>query len=196
MPRQVRLSRARSPRLAACLLAALACLSGLALVAVAVGKTFTLNVAARAQVRNIDGVSSHEAIVVTARGFAVYTLTGDSVKHPKCTAANGCLKVWQPVKAASAKALSKAPGIKGTLAVWHRAGFLQVTLAGHPLYTFVGDRRKDAATGEGIRSFGGIWHVSKGASANSPTASAPTSPPTAPTTPTPPPTTTPYPPGY
>jgi predicted lipoprotein with Yx(FWY)xxD motif len=32
-------------------------------------------------------------------------------------------------------------------------------LNGHPLYRFGGDRSKGQANGEGIKSYGGVWHV-------------------------------------
>lgn len=132
-----------------------------ALVGVALAKSFTLQVAKGAKVTNTLSQSTAENIIVNSRGRAVYALTGDSKGHPECTKPSGCFQFWPPVKVSSAKQLSKATGIRGQLGVWHRNGFLQVTLAGHPLYTFGGDTHKDAATGEGIKSFGGTWHVAK-----------------------------------
>jgi predicted lipoprotein with Yx(FWY)xxD motif len=41
-----------------------------------------------------------------------------------------------------------------------RDGFTQVTLNGKPVYTFVEDGgRRGEAQGDGIRNFGGVWHV-------------------------------------
>jgi hypothetical protein len=37
-----------------------------------------------------------------------------------------------------------------------------VTLNGHPIYTFAEDGgRRGRAEGDGIRNFGGVWHVFK-----------------------------------
>jgi len=132
-----------------------------ALVGVAIAKTFTLQVAKNAKVTNTIGMTTRENIVVNSRSHAIYDLTGDSKNHPECTKAKGCFQFWPPVTASSQKQLSKAPGITGKLGTWHRNGFLQVTLAGHPLYRFAPDLQKNAATGEGIHSFGGTWHVVK-----------------------------------
>ena len=99
----------------------------------------------------------------------MYTLSGDSRQHPECTKANKCFQFWFPVKINSTKKLSKAPHVKGSLGTWKRNGFIQVTLGGHPLYTFLGDTHKNAATGEGIKSFGGTWHVVKAGSGKSST---------------------------
>jgi hypothetical protein len=75
---------------------------------------------------------------VTASGRAVYELTGDSARHPKCTLGNGCFSFWPPLKVGSRKNPNKASRIRGKLGVWHRDVFLQVTLAGHALYRYAG----------------------------------------------------------
>jgi predicted lipoprotein with Yx(FWY)xxD motif len=140
--------------------AALAALTGLA-----IAKTFTLSVAKNGTVTNAKGLTSHEPIAVDSKGQAVYDLAGETVHHALCTKANGCFGFWFPVKASSAHAkLSAAAGIHGKLRTWHRDGFFQVTLGGHPLYSFKEDgSKKGVATGEGINAFGGVWHVIKAA---------------------------------
>jgi predicted lipoprotein with Yx(FWY)xxD motif len=147
--------------------AVLAGLASAALVGLAVAKTLTLQVARGASVTNQSGATTTESIVVNAKGRAVYTLNGDTTKHPKCTKANGCFSFWPPVTVSSAKSLSKAAGVKGKLGVFKRNGLMQVTLGGHPLYTFVNDHQRAKATGEGVNAFGGVWHVVKDASAGS-----------------------------
>ncbi len=142
-------------------IAAIAGLATALLVSVALAKTFTLQVAKDAKVTNTAHVTKSETIIINSRGRAAYALTGDSKRHPECTKADGCFQFWLPVTVSSAKKLSKASSIKGKLGTWHRNGFTQVTLGGHPLYTFVLDTHKRAATGEGIKSFGGTWHVAK-----------------------------------
>jgi predicted lipoprotein with Yx(FWY)xxD motif len=145
-----------------------AALAGLALAS----SPKTLSVARSVKVKN-----NAENIVVNARGMTVYTLSGETAHHLKCSSANGCFSVWFPVKAASARApLSAGHGIKGRLGMVRRDGLHQVTLAGHPLYTFAGDgRRKGKATGDGLVSFGGTWHVIATSSVTTP-AGTPTSP--------------------
>lgn len=154
----------RPVRAAVVAIAAAAGFASAALVGVAIARTFTLKVAKNAAVTNQSGTTKHENIVVTSAGFAVYALSGDSQRHPKCTKGDGCFRFWPPVTVSSRKKLSKAPGISGTLGVWHRDGFFQVTLGGHPLYRFAPDSQRAHATGEGIMSFGGTWHVVKDAS--------------------------------
>jgi predicted lipoprotein with Yx(FWY)xxD motif len=174
--------RPRSRRAATITAAAVA--TSLIFVSVALAKTFTLNVAKHAAVTTMaTSTTVHEAVVVTNKGFLVYTLSGDSKSHPKCTKANGCFQFWPPVTVASMKKLSKAAGISGKLGTWKRNGFTQVTLGGHPLYRFFLDTKKDAGQGEAIVSFGGTWHVVKAKSSSSKTTQTPAS--TTPTSTTP-----------
>jgi predicted lipoprotein with Yx(FWY)xxD motif len=96
-------------------------------------------------------------LLVDARGRAVYLLTGDSSTHPKCTSAS-CRRFWPPVTTTSAKKPAVGAGITGRVGVWHHKGIYQVTINGHPLYTYAQDS-KGSALGEGIKSFGGLWWV-------------------------------------
>ena len=129
------------------------------LAGIAGAKSFTLELARTGKVTDQSGMTVTQPIAVTSHGAAVYWLSGDSPSHQKCTSANGCFSFWPPVKVPSAHGLSKAPGISGKLGTWRHDGFLQLTLSGHPLYTFSADKHKDAATGQGVHGFGGIWHV-------------------------------------
>jgi len=138
------------------LLAAAIATGVLATAALAAG--FTLSVKKNAKVTNTStGKSSHANLDVTSKGFAVYMLTGDSRTHPQCTSKK-CLQFWPPLTVKSAKKLTHASAVKGKLGTWKRKGFIQVTLNGHPLYTFLGDAKPGVATGEGIANFGGVWH--------------------------------------
>lgn len=160
MPRPLQRARLRRGlRAIAVLIAGVLGFAVSAMVGVAIAKSLTLHVATATVTDTGTGVSKTEPIVVSSRGFALYTLSGDSKKHPKCTKANGCFEFWPPLKVSSAKKLSKQAGIKGKLSVWKRDGFKQVLLAGHPLYMFSGDSHKGVATGQGIKTFHGTWSV-------------------------------------
>lgn len=157
--------RRGAPKAAIGTIVALAGFATAALVGVAIARTFTLEVVGNAQVTDQAASTTSESIVGDSHGFALYELTGDSRSHPKCTKTKGCFSFWPPLIVASRRNLSKASGVSGKLGVWHRNGFLQVTLAGHPLYRYSGDSQKDTAAGQGIQSFGGTWHVVKAAAA-------------------------------
>ncbi len=153
-----RFGRGRWPTVAAgAVLVVAALLGAVALSSAAISKSDTLGVA-RAR---LSGPSGHrqEPIAVTSKGVAVYELLPETTRHPLCTTSNGCFFVWPPVKAGSGH-VTKASGVKGHLGTFRRDGFTQVTLNGHPLYTFAQDGgRKGVATGDGLHSFGGVWHV-------------------------------------
>lgn len=123
----------------------------LALAALAVAKTSTIGV-------GTAEVKGHkEPVAVNSRGVTVYELAPESAHHLVCTS-SACLSVWPPVRA-SGKPI-KGAGVSGTLGTVKRHGFAQVTLNGHPLYTFTEDNgRRGKAEGEGINNFGGVWHV-------------------------------------
>jgi predicted lipoprotein with Yx(FWY)xxD motif len=97
--------------------------------------------------------ASHK-VLVTSAGLPVYLLTGDSKSHPKCTGAQ-CLGAWPAVTSKSAKP-TLGKGVKGKVAIWHHKGINQVTLNGHPLYTYAADSA-GSASGQGLKSFGGTW---------------------------------------
>lgn len=131
-------------------------------------RTFTLQEAKHAPVTNQSHQTTTANIVVNSKGKAVYTLTGDSRAHPECTKASHCYTFWPPVTVPSRASLSRGPGVLGQLGLWKRDGFLQVTINGHPLYTYAGDLQARHATGEGVVSFGGTWHVRKAGSTGTP----------------------------
>jgi predicted lipoprotein with Yx(FWY)xxD motif len=131
-----------------------------------------------------------EPIAVDQNGKAVYELLPETTTNLLCTKV--CLKFWPPVTVAKGTDLSAATGIKGKLATFKRGSELQVTLNGHPLYTFALDKKKGTAKGDGIMNFGGTWHVFKEGKATvsmSPPATGTTTTPTAPAP-------SPAPPGY
>jgi predicted lipoprotein with Yx(FWY)xxD motif len=125
-------------------------------IAVAAGTTLGTGTA------KVSGKS--KKVVVDSRGVTLYTLSGESVGHVthlKCVTSS-CFKVWLPLKTTASAKLTKASGVRGTLGKLHRikGKFDQVTLDGHPLYTFAQDKgKKGSAKGEGVKAFGGTWHV-------------------------------------
>jgi predicted lipoprotein with Yx(FWY)xxD motif len=108
-------------------------------------------------VKTVKVGSTSEPIAVNSKGVAVYTLSGESTKHLECTTRK-CFTAWPPLTVHGKATM--ASGVKGTLGTFKRDGFTQVTLNGHPLYTFEGDGNKaGVANGNGIVAFGGTWHV-------------------------------------
>jgi predicted lipoprotein with Yx(FWY)xxD motif len=150
----------------AAILAAAAVVAVMAGLAAARSATLT---SARVHLTGPSG-SRTEKIVVNGRGVTVYWLSGESTRHLLCTSA-ACLKFWPPVKATGRPTAS---GFSGRLGTLRRHGFTQVTLNGHPVYTFLQDSgKRGVATGDGVVAFGGTWHVFPTGSAGMTTSPAP-----------------------
>lgn len=103
--------------------------------------------------------STFGTILVDSNGKTVYTLTKAGQAVP-CS--GGCLNFWPPV-IAPAGGTASAAGVSG-LGTVAATGGQQVTYTGLPLYTFSQDHAAGDATGDGVSSFGGTWHVVKIAS--------------------------------
>ena len=104
-------------------------------------------------------------ILADSNGMALYTLTANGAAVP-CT--DACLAAWPPLTASGTPTGAKRVKKLGMTDTG------QVTHAGLPLYLFAGDKKKGQATGEGISSFGGVWHVVKAkASSSSRSSSSP-----------------------
>jgi predicted lipoprotein with Yx(FWY)xxD motif len=99
-------------------------------------------------------------IVVDAHGRTLYALHPETTHRLLCKSSE-CLKAWPPLTVHSSKTkLVAGSGVHGHLGILRRSnGMLQVTLGGLPLYRFSGDSAKGTTNGEGIKSFGGTWHV-------------------------------------
>ena len=95
-------------------------------------------------------------LLVDRRAMTLYTLT-NAGQPVACT--GKCTKFWPPLLLPSGIATAKgAAGVSG-LGVVSMNGGMQVTEHGDPLYRFSGDKAAGDTHGEGINSFGGIWHV-------------------------------------
>jgi predicted lipoprotein with Yx(FWY)xxD motif len=113
--------------------------------------------AAAAVIKTADSTTLGK-ILVDADGKTVYTLTKED-QPVACTGA--CLAAWPPVLIPAGT--DKATGSDGVtgLALVSAADGKQVARDGLPLYTFSGDHAAGDANGEGLASFGGVWHVVK-----------------------------------
>jgi predicted lipoprotein with Yx(FWY)xxD motif len=97
------------------------------------------------------------AVLVDARGRTLYLFEKDRAGMSACNSA--CLQYWPAVT--SKVAPRAGTGVRQSLLrlTKQHTGSWQVTYAGHPLYTFVGDKRAGETTGEGLTNFGAGWYV-------------------------------------
>jgi predicted lipoprotein with Yx(FWY)xxD motif len=176
-----------------------ACVALVTVAVIAMFAAMALAAGSAATVGSASNAKFSEKIVVDAHGRTLYALNPETAHRLLCKSSE-CLKVWPPLTVRSSKTkLVAGSGVHGHLGILRRSnGMLQVTLGGLPVYHFSGDSAKGAANGEGIKSFGGTWHVISAATVMapapsstetaSPTETTPTTTTPAPTTPTPAPT--------
>jgi predicted lipoprotein with Yx(FWY)xxD motif len=98
----------------------------------------------------IGGVS----VLTNSSGRTLYWFAPDTPSKSACYGA--CAAYWPPVignpVAGPGVTVSKIATIRRT------DGTLQVTYAGHPLYTYIGDTAPGQASGNNINLNGGFWH--------------------------------------
>ena len=97
-------------------------------------------------------------ILADANGMTLYTLTNNG-RAVDCTGA--CAGVWPPLTASSSAAPMPGPGVSGLGVATLSDGTRVVTVGGLPLYRFAQDEDSEDAYGEGMTTFGGVWHVVK-----------------------------------
>jgi predicted lipoprotein with Yx(FWY)xxD motif len=96
-------------------------------------------------------------ILVSSRGFTLYAFTRDAKNKDACQKIKACLKLW-PAVTTSGRPLA-GTGVKRSLIGTIRLanGKKQVTYAGHPLYTYVGDSAPGQTYYVNFFQFGGYW---------------------------------------
>ena len=96
-------------------------------------------------------------ILVNSRGFTLYAFSRDGRNKDACAAISGCLSVW-PVVKTSGRAIA-GPGVKSALigTITLKSGVKQVTYAGHPLYSYVGDGSPGQTSYVNFFQSGGYW---------------------------------------
>jgi predicted lipoprotein with Yx(FWY)xxD motif len=100
-------------------------------------------------------------VLVDSEGHTLYAFSGDSGETPTCEAA--CAKAWPPLLDENGEPQPSNGTAAARLGTTTRPdGTHQVTYAGHPLYTFGGDKQPGEANGNGASAFGGIWTALKG----------------------------------
>lgn len=97
------------------------------------------------------------SILVDARGRTLYLFERDRNGLSMCNSA--CAAYWPPLTSHGAP--RAGGGVRASLLTLGRTrnGARQVLYAGHPLYTFVGDKRAGQTSGQGLNNFGAEWYV-------------------------------------
>ena len=96
-------------------------------------------------------------VLVDTRGRTLYLFEKDRGGMSACNSA--CMQYWP---ALTSRATPRAgSGVHQAMlrVIRQRNGARQVTYAGHPLYTFVGDKSAGQTSGEGLTNFGAGWYA-------------------------------------
>jgi predicted lipoprotein with Yx(FWY)xxD motif len=99
-------------------------------------------------------------ILVDAKGFTVYDFHKDKGTVSSCY--GGCAGVWPPVLTEGAPTAGEGASASKLGTTKRKDGTVQVTYAGHPLYTYVADKKPGEANGNDFSSFGAQWYALKG----------------------------------
>jgi predicted lipoprotein with Yx(FWY)xxD motif len=95
-------------------------------------------------------------ILVDQQGRTLYLFMKD--KNGKSACGGACAVGWPPLLTNGKPKAGKGARAK-LLGTTVRKSGTQVTYAGHPLYTYAGDRKAGQTNGEGSRAFGAPWYV-------------------------------------
>jgi predicted lipoprotein with Yx(FWY)xxD motif len=96
-------------------------------------------------------------ILTDAHGRTLYLFEKDRNGVSMCNTA--CVRYWPALTSHGMPRAAK--GVRQALLGLTRAGsgVRQVTYAGHPLYTFAGDKRPGQTSGENLSAFGADWYA-------------------------------------
>jgi predicted lipoprotein with Yx(FWY)xxD motif len=102
-------------------------------------------------------------VLVDRQGRTLYLFGRDSATMSACTGA--CAVNWPPLRIPGSPRVGSGanPSDVGTTA--RPDGKDQLSYNGHPLYTFVNDKKPGDTNGEGIDAFGGSWFAVSAAGA-------------------------------
>lgn len=95
-------------------------------------------------------------VLVDAQGRTLYLFEKDKGMTSACSGA--CASIWPPLTATKAVAGAGLSAVKLSVAK-QPGGASDVTYAGHPLYTYVGDTKPGETKGQGLNQFGAGWYV-------------------------------------
>ena len=99
-------------------------------------------------------------VLVDSNGMTVYDFHKDKGTTSSCYGA--CAEGWPPVLSEGEPTVGNGASSSKLGTTERKDGTMQVTYAGHPLYTFVEDKKPGEANGNDVKAFGGQWYALKG----------------------------------
>jgi predicted lipoprotein with Yx(FWY)xxD motif len=99
-------------------------------------------------------------VLVDSKGMTLYDFHKDKGTKSMCSGA--CTAIWPPLTTEGAPTAGNGAEASMLGTTMRSDGTEQVTYAGHPLYTYLGDKKPGEATGNDVTDFGAQWYALKG----------------------------------
>lgn len=99
-------------------------------------------------------------VLVDSNGLTLYDFHKDKGTTSSCY--GPCAEGWPPVTTEGEPTGGNGASASKLGTTERKDGTTQVTYAGHPLYTFVEDKKPGEANGNDVSAFGGQWYALKG----------------------------------
>ncbi len=113
-----------------------------------------------AAVVSLASVPKAGMVIVDSKGFTLYDFHKDKGTTSACYGA--CAQAWPPLITEGAPEVGNGASASKLGTTERTDGTMQVTYAGHPVYTFVEDKKPGEANGNDVSAFGGQWYALKG----------------------------------
>lgn len=99
-------------------------------------------------------------VLVDSNGMTLYDFHKDKGTTSSCYGA--CAEGWPPMLTEGKPSVGNGASASKLGTTERKDGTMQVTYAGHPLYTFVEDKKPGEANGNDVSAFGAQWYALKG----------------------------------
>jgi predicted lipoprotein with Yx(FWY)xxD motif len=106
---------------------------------------------------SLASVSDLGMVLVDSKGYTLYDFHKDKGTKSSCNGA--CAEAWPPLTTEGAPTVGNGAKASMLGTTTRDDGTEQVTYAGHPLYTFTGDKKPGEANGNDISAFGAEWYA-------------------------------------
>lgn len=116
--------------------------------------------AGEAAVVSLGNVSKLGMVLVDSNGLTLYDFHKDKGGKSACYGA--CAEGWPPLITEGEPQVGNGASASQLGTTERKDGTMQVTYAGHPLYTYVVDKKPGEANGNDVSAFGGQWYALKG----------------------------------
>lgn len=110
-----------------------------------------------AAVVSASGAPKLGRIIVDSKGLTLYDFHKDKGTTSSCY--GSCAQVWPPLITTGKPQAGEGAMASKLGTTKRKDGTLQVTYAGHPLYTYTADTKPGDTTGNDIDSFGAEWYA-------------------------------------